>query len=164
MCHATISSCLIKFSPNLIGHSIATWLKLCYRMFVWSWLSLHGEIWADATSRVGICRSTNQCSRLKSPFKRDLALQNIRFSKQPFSMQPQIENEDITWSPQYNMSVTTTKQRKALLLQEVELDGWFVIHTLYWKHVPYNSCTTLTWVLYYISIFLDWRLGFEPTL
>ena len=35
------------------------------------------------------------------PFKRDLALQNIPLSKQPFKMQPQVENEDITWSPQY---------------------------------------------------------------
>ena len=37
-------------------------------------------------------------SRLKSsmPFKRDLALQNIPLSKQPFKMQPQIQNEDVT--------------------------------------------------------------------
>ena len=35
---------------------------------------------------------------------------------------------------------------------------------LYWKHVPYNSCASLIWVLYVISIFLDWRLRFEPTL
>ena len=48
-----------------------------------------------------------QCSRLKSsmPFKRDLVLQNIQLSKQPFKTQPQIENENLTWSPQYNMSV-----------------------------------------------------------
>ena len=34
-----------------------------------------------------------KCSRLKSsiPFKRDLALQKIPHSKQPFNMQPQIE-------------------------------------------------------------------------
>ena len=30
------------------------------------------------------------------PFKRDLALQTTPLSKQPFEMQPQIENEDIT--------------------------------------------------------------------
>ena len=37
------------------------------------------------------------CSRLKPsmPFKRDLALQNIPLSKQPFITQPQIENEDV---------------------------------------------------------------------
>ena len=33
------------------------------------------------------------------PFKCDLALQSIPLSKQPFEMQPQIENEDVTWSP-----------------------------------------------------------------
>ena len=42
------------------------------------------------------------------------------------------------------------------------VDSWFF--TLYWKHVPYNSRTSLIWVLYSVSTFLDWRLGFEPTL
>ena len=28
----------------------------------------------------------------------------------------------------------------------------------------YNSCTSLIWVLYFNSKFLDWHLGFEPTL
>jgi hypothetical protein len=42
------------------------------------------------------------------------------------------------------------------------VDSWFF--TLYWKHVPYNSCTTFIWALYFISMFLDWHLGFEPTL
>ena len=39
-----------------------------------------------------------QCSRLKSsmPFRCNLALQNIPPSKQPFKMQPQIKNEDVT--------------------------------------------------------------------
>ena len=39
-----------------------------------------------------------QCSRLKAsmPLKCDLALQNIPLSKQPFKMQPQIENEVVT--------------------------------------------------------------------
>ena len=35
------------------------------------------------------------------PFKRDLGLQNTPLSKQPFKTQPQIENEDIIWSPWY---------------------------------------------------------------
>ena len=34
------------------------------------------------------------------PFKHDLALQNVPLSKQPFKVQPQIENEDVTWSSQ----------------------------------------------------------------
>ena len=38
----------------------------------------------------------------------------------------------------------------------------FQVFTLYWKHVPYKPCISLIWVLYFISIFLDWRLGFEP--
>src|ERR1700738_4496830 len=64
-----------------------------------------------------------QCSRLKSsmPFKRDLALQNIPLSKQPFKTQPQIENEDVTRSPQYNLPATITTKRRALSLQETQL-------------------------------------------
>ena len=37
------------------------------------------------------------------PFKHDLGLQNIPLSKEPFETQPQTENEDITWSPQYHL-------------------------------------------------------------
>jgi hypothetical protein len=33
---------------------------------------------------------------------------------------------------------------------------------LYWKYVPYDSCTSLIWVLYFISKFLDWCLGWGP--
>ena len=36
--------------------------------------------------------------------------------------------------------------------------------TMYWNHVPYNSCTSLIWVLYFNYVSLDWRLGFEQTL
>ena len=60
------------------------------------------------------------------PFQRDLALQNIPLSKQPFKTQPQIENEDVTWSPQYNLHATRINKRRALPLQIVELDGWFL--------------------------------------
>ena len=51
------------------------------------------------------------------PFKRDLVLPNIPLSKY----------EDITWSPRYNLPATRTNKRRALSLQEVELDGWFLI-------------------------------------
>ena len=46
----------------------------------------------------GLLSTCNQCSRLKSsmPFKHVLALQNIPLSTQPFKMQSQIENEDVT--------------------------------------------------------------------
>jgi hypothetical protein len=47
----------------------------------------------------------------------------------------------------------------------VELDGWFLItHIVLKTCIMWNSCTSLVWVLCFISIFLDWRLGFEPTL
>ena len=42
-------------------------------------------------------------------------------------MQPQIEHVDITWSPQYNLPATRTNKRRALSLQEMKLDGWFLI-------------------------------------
>ena len=64
------------------------------------------------------------------PFKRDLALQNMPLSKQPFKMQPRIENneDDVAWSPRYHLPTTRINKRiKALSLQKVELDGWFSI-------------------------------------
>jgi hypothetical protein len=42
------------------------------------------------------------------------------------------------------------------------VDSYFF--TLYSKRAPYNACTSLVWILYFISIFLDRRLGLEPTL
>ena len=67
------------------------------------------------------------------PFKRDLALQNIPLSKQPFKTQPQIENEDVTWSPQY---LICPPQEPTSIGQEVELDGWFLI-----LHYVLETCT-----------------------
>ena len=48
-------------------------------------------------------------------------------SKQPFKTQPQIENEDLARSPQYNLHAIRTNKRRALSLQEVESDGWSLI-------------------------------------
>ena len=42
-------------------------------------------------------------------------------------MQPHIENEDVIWSLQYNLHVRRTNKRMASSLQEVELDGRFLI-------------------------------------
>jgi hypothetical protein len=42
-------------------------------------------------------------------------------------MQPQIEKEDIIWSPQYNMLATRINKRKALPPLEMELDGPYLI-------------------------------------
>ena len=72
------------------------------------------------------------------PFKHDLALQIIPLSKQPFKTQLLVENEDVTWSPQYNLHVTRTNKHRALSLQEVELDGWFLI-----LHIVLETCTML---------------------
>ena len=69
-------------------------------------------------------------------FKFSLALQNIPLSKQPSKTQPQIENEDVTWSPWYNMPGTRTNKRQAMSIQEVELDGWFLI-----LHIVLETCT-----------------------
>ena len=86
-------------------------------------------------SKITVC---SQCLRLKSsmPFKCDLALQNIPLSKQPFKTQPQIENDDVAWSPQYDMPTTRTNKRRALSLQEMELEGWFLI-----LHIVLETCT-----------------------
>ena len=82
-----------------------------------------------------------QCSRLTSsiPFKHDLALQSIPLSIQPFKTQPQVINEDITWSPQYNLPATKTHKHGALSLQEVELDGWFLIFHM----IVMETCTNM---------------------
>ena len=105
-------------------------------------------------------RWVGQCSRLKSS-NAIWPLQNIPISKQPYNMQPRIENEDVTWSPQNTLLDTRTNKRRALsLIQEVELDGWF----LFLHIVPHNSCASLVWVLYFISTFLDCHLGSKPTL
>ena len=84
----------------------------------------------------------------------------------PFKTQPQIENENVTWSrPQYNLPTTRINKRRALSLQKAESDGRFsILHNHTRTHVPYDSCTSLTWVLYFITVFLDWRLGLEQAL
>ena len=66
----------------------------------------------------------------------DLALQNIiPLSKQPFKTQPRIENEVVTWIPRYHPPATRTNKRWPLSLQEVELDGWFLI-----LHIVLKTC------------------------
>ena len=71
------------------------------------------------------------------PKECDLALQNIiPLSKQPFKTQTRIENEDVRWSPQYNMPTTRTNRHRALSLREVELDDSFLI-----LHIVLETCT-----------------------
>ena len=70
------------------------------------------------------------------PFKNVSPLQNIPLPKQPLKTQPQIVNEDVTWSPQCNLPITRTNKRRALSLQEVELDGSFLF-----LHIVLETCT-----------------------
>ena len=72
-------------------------------------------------------------------------------SKQPFKTKPQIEYEDITWNPQYNLPATRTNKHRALSPQEVELDGWVLIlhivlrtYTIYIMHKFNMSCTSIS--------------------
>ena len=51
-------------------------------------------------------------------------------------MQPQIENEDITGNPLCNLPATRANKRRASSLQEVELDGRFLI-----LHIVLKACT-----------------------
>ena len=88
--------------------------------------------------------------------------QIIPLSKHPFATRPRIENDDVTWSPWYNLPVTRTNKRRALSLPEVELDGWFLIHCIgnmyhvLHAQVYYEFCISF-------RMFVDRRLGFEPT-
>ena len=56
------------------------------------------------------------------PLNCDLALHNIPLLKQPFKMQPHIENEDVTWSPQYTLPATRTNKHTALSIQKVQFE------------------------------------------
>jgi hypothetical protein len=117
-------------------HYIGNFTELHRTLLFKFWHALHGPYYHSKVvsttplwrRQLGVDMGGRQCSRMKSSmsFKCDLALQNIPLSKQPFRMQPQTENEDVTWSPQYNLPTTRTNKRRALSLQEVELDGWFL--------------------------------------
>ena len=108
-----------------------------------------------------------QCSRLQSsmPFKRDLALQNISLLKQPFKRQPRIENEDVTWSLQYNLHATRTNKRRTFVTTRSRV-RWFILKfshcTKNMYHIIHTQINMSSF--FPISIFLDRRLRFEPTL
>ena len=66
------------------------------------------------------------------PFKRDLALQNTPLSKQPFTTQPEIEYEDVTWRAQHN--ATHHKNQQAY--------GTLTTRTLVrWLNLNSSHCT-----------------------
>ena len=68
----------------------------------------------------------------------DLALRNIPLSKQPFKTQPQSENENLPWGHEYNLPDRRSNKCRALSLQEVELESWFLI-----LHIVLETCTLL---------------------
>ena len=49
---------------------------------------------------------------------------------------PKWKNEDVTWSPLYNLPTTRINKRRALSLQEVELHGWLLIF-----HIVLQTCS-----------------------
>ena len=83
------------------------------------------------------------------------ALQNTPLSKQAFKTQPQIKNEDGTWSPQYNLSTTIINKCRALSLQEVELHGWFLMSS-HRTGDMYHIIHTQVWYEFCISFLYSW--------
>ena len=94
---------------------------------------------------------------LQCPSNATLAVQNIYntpLKTTPSERNLKLQNEDVTWSPLYNLSATRTNERWALSLQEVELDAWFLISSHCTGNMySCNSCTSLVWVLYFIYIY-----------
>ena len=75
---------------------------------------------------------------------------------------PKLQNEDdVTWSPQINIPARRTNKHSAR-----SRDRWLILNLSHYTGNMYHiahSCTSLTCVLYFISLFLIWRPGFEPT-
>ena len=71
------------------------------------------------------------------PFKRDLGLQNIPLSKQPFQMQPQIENEDITGSPQCNIPAIRNQQAYGIVTSRSGV-RWLILVSSYYTQNMYH--------------------------
>ena len=95
------------------------------------------EPWSNNTPPLAACHEAFFAVDAMLKIEVFNALQNISLSKLPFKTQPQIENEAVTWSPQYNMLATRTNKCRALSLQEVELDGSILI-----LHIVMETCTT----------------------
>ena len=89
------------------------------------------------------------------PFKRDLGLQNTPLSKQPFKTQPQIEYEDVTCSPQYNMPATRTNKRRALSLQKVKF-RWLNLNSSHWSVNTYHIIPAQVQDEFCVSFLYSW--------
>ena len=88
-------SCSFLFFPLSVLYAMTTTSEIAARdLWCLCKVIYHHGIYTTCF----LCMSYIRCSRLKSsmPFKHDLALQNTPLYKQPFKMQPQIGNEDVT--------------------------------------------------------------------
>ena len=63
------------------------------------------------------------------PFKRDLALQNIPLSTQPFKTQPQIENEDVTLEILYTISPRQEHKCRAYIATTRSEVRWLILNS-----------------------------------
>ena len=96
-------------------------------------------------------------SKYTIPLSKPSSLQN--------ATHPKLKNEDVTWSPQYNMPATrTNKHCRALPLQEVEVDAWFLSLHIVQEHVYHiiHAQVQCEFCISFVYIFLDGRLVFEP--
>ena len=90
----------------------------------------------------------------------------IYFSQNnPSKPNPNLQKEDVTWSPRYNLPAIGTNRRMGIVTTESGV-RWLILDSSHCTGNMYHiySCTSLIWVLCFISIYLDWRLGFEPSL
>ena len=88
------------------------------------------------TKRRGRFRASVQDWSLQCPSNAIWAFKIYLSQNNPSKRNPKLRNEDVTWNPHYNMPATRTNKCGALSLQEVELDGWFLI-----LHIVLETCT-----------------------
>ena len=70
-------------------------------------------------------------------------------------MQPQIENEDVTWSPQYNMPATKTNKHRALSLQKHEVK-WLILQSSNYTGNIYHIIHAQVQYEFCISLLYSW--------
>ena len=92
-------------------------LSISFRRALLSYTDYKICLWESSPRKQNMIYKSTHCSRLKfsMSFKRDSHLQNIPLSKQPFKMQPQSENEGVTWSHHYNLPVARTNKCRAFV-------------------------------------------------
>ena len=73
----------------------------------------------------------------------------------PFKTQPQIENEVVTWSPQYNLPATRTNKRRALSLQRSRV-RWLILISSHCIGNMYHIIQAQTQYEFCISFLYSW--------